>query len=253
MYIYFHGQPGSAGELALSRSFEVAIGGDRLVTPDRIVRPDQPASDHYRHIAEDLRARTQEPLHLIGFSLGAFVAMQIGAQLGDAVSRIELISPAAPLDDDELLSDMAGGAVFRMARDHPRRFAALTQAQGALAHVSPALFRRLLFSNACGRDKEMIRDRTMPAIFDKIFHHAFTKARAGYHRDVMAYLGPWPFAPEAVLAPVRLWHGDADNWSPPVMSKRLSQRLPGAHDPVMLKGCGHYTALQSALDAIALH
>ena len=52
-------------------------------------------------------------------------------------------------------------------------------------------------------------------------------------------------------APVTIWQGDADNWTPPAMADALAAALPGPVTLHRLPGCSHYSALRRALIQIS--
>ena len=84
---YFHGQPGGPGEWQAC-----APPGLRAFAPDRTMPVDTAtlAGLVVTHCADG-------PVTLIGFSLGAPVALAVARALGDRVAHLHLISPAAPL------------------------------------------------------------------------------------------------------------------------------------------------------------
>lgn len=63
------------------------------------------------------------PIRLIGFSIGASVALRIAALLGDKVEGIYLLSPAAPLEVKGNVDGMgAGRYTFFLAKRCPPLF-----------------------------------------------------------------------------------------------------------------------------------
>ena len=127
--VYFHGIPGSALELSLVADFQPP--DTQVFAPDRCA--DSPDLD-FQAYCDVLAARIiwmfpSDPIDLVGFSLGARLAIELGIRLGDRIGAVDLIAPAAPPECGVALADMAGGAVFRLARDAPRRFASVSDAR----------------------------------------------------------------------------------------------------------------------------
>ncbi|MEK6540586.1 MAG: alpha/beta fold hydrolase [Pseudomonadota bacterium] len=148
--VYLHGQPGSSAELGLfGTNYAIDYAPDRQDA--LLAEPEQLAKD----VA---RALPHHSLHLVGFSLGAFAALRLAAQLGDKVARIDLVSPAAPLDGGDFLTHMAGRAVFSLARDWPRLFAAMTRVQSGMARFAPHALFRQVFADAAGEDRMLAAD-----------------------------------------------------------------------------------------------
>ena len=106
MPLYAHGTPGSAAELSTSP----------FTAP--ILAP---------------HTRLTAPTHIVAFSLGAYRAIATAASQPEHVTRLTLISPAAPLELGDFLPHVAGRAVFRATR-FPPLLRALTAVQ---AYVKP--------------------------------------------------------------------------------------------------------------------
>jgi pimeloyl-ACP methyl ester carboxylesterase len=74
--------------------------------------------------------------------------------------------------------------------------------------------------------------------------------RQAYCQEISAYVRPWAHILPTVEAPVTLWHGRSDNWSPPAMSDALAARIPQVTEIRWLEGLSHYSALRAALPQI---
>ena len=251
--VYFHGQPGASGEL------EAVWPGDgrprRLWAPDRNdLWPDLPLGEALDHLAAEISRRfPQGPIRLVGFSLGGFIAIETALRL-EAAGRpdlsLDLVSAAAPLDCGEFLPSMAGRAVFTLARDRLRLFALLTRAQGWVAGRAPGFLFRQIFADAAGADADLARDPAFQAALVSILVHGLTGDSRGYRREVLGYVA-WPGARLAALrAPVTLWQGEADTWTPPAMADALAKALPHVVALRRFAGLSHYSTLGRALPEI---
>ena len=243
--VYFHGQPGTADELAL-------FGGEEprgWIVPDRSIGLDTSTiAAHLDALADEVRSRCgNRAVKLIGFSLGAYVALEVAARLPDLDLAIDLVSPAAPLATGDYLDHMAGKAVFTLARNRPALFAAMTAGQGLLARLSPGTLGKLLFASAQGGDASLYGDPTFRAAMQQILADAIGRDSRAYRAEVIGYVGDWAAVLEKLTNPVTIWQGQSDNWSPPAMAEALAERLSNVDKVHRLDGCSHYTTLREYL------
>ena len=245
--IYFHGAPGSPAELTL---FGPAAA--EIFAPDRFLdRPALPFAAYLDALADELVERFPEAsLRLIGFSAGARVALEIANRLGGRIGAIELISPAAPLQLGDFLPRMEGRAVFSLARGAPSVFPAVVRLQSLLAEILPRRVFRLVFAHPSGADAALAAEPAFEAAVTSILRRSLGAARRGYAREILDIVHPWTDILPRVTAPVRLWQGDLDNWTPPEMARALAEALPGAPALILLPGLSHYSTLREALRSL---
>lgn len=250
--VYLHGTPGSPEELKLFGSSPNTMS-QRIWAPDRnIDQPDLNLAAHFDHLATVLAQRYPDGnIHIIGFSLGAYVTLEVAHRLGARVAKLDLISPAAPLGLGNFLPDMAGAKVFQLARNQPRMFSALTTLQSAITTISPGLLYKMIFASAQGGDAQLSADPIFQARVTKIISQALRRGAKSYRLEILGYVAPWSSILASVQTPVTLWHGTSDNWSPPAMSSRLAEHLPNVRNVTMLDGHSHYSTLRFALDHFA--
>lgn len=248
-YVYFHGEPGSPDELGLIPAGSLPAG---LFAPDRAAdRPDLPLGPYLDHLAAAVVARFPSgPIRLVGFSLGAFVAIEVALRMADRPVRLDLVSPAAPLRLGDFLPDMAGGAVFGLAAARPGLFGMLTSMQGGLARVAPGLLFRQIFAGAAGADADLARDPAFQATIGRILRNSLAHGARGYRREVLGYVAWSPERLAGLNHRVTLWQGEADTWTPPAMAGALARAVPGAPTVRTLPGLSHYSTLQAALPEI---
>ena len=248
-FVYFHGQPGSPDELSLVAAGRLPSG---LFAPDRATdRPDLPLGGYLDHLTATVLARYPAgPIRLVGFSLGAVVAIEVALRIAGRDVRLDLVSPAAPLGLGDFLPDMAGGAVFGLAARSPGLFGLLTGVQGALARLAPDLLFSQIFAGAAGADADLARDPAFQATLKRILAHGLAGGAKGYRREVLGYVAWAPERLSGLTHPVTLWQGEADSWTPPAMARALAAALPGAPEVRTFPGLSHYSTLQAALPAI---
>ena len=237
---YFHGLPGGPGEW----SFFAPQGLHASAwLPDR---------NRGGEVDGEFLARFPAGgAHLVGFSLGAPIALRLAARYPDRVERITLVSPGAPLQLGDFLSQMAGGPLFRMAAQSPRLFAAVAGAERLLARAAPAFLADRLFASAAGEDAALARDPAFRSAMAGVLRQGLGASTRGFVDEVAAYVADWRAVLCEVRAPVTIWQGNADNWTPPAMARALAAALPGEVDLREIEGTSHYSTLARALAELA--
>ncbi len=241
--VYLHGFPGGPAELNLFDPMPDLTAA--LFAPDRAAdAPLLSTAGYFDELSQRVALLSAgRPVHLIGFSLGARVALELAARMAKQVADVTLISAAGPLDGTDHLQLMAGRAVFGLASARPRLFGHVTGAQGWLGRCYPGLLRRALL----GKNGEIGLD--VPGFEGRIaamLQHCFAQGTAAYQREVRAYVQPWSALLGQVMTPVTIWQGSVDSWTPPVMAENLQRLLPHAtlH---YVTGAGHYGTLRHVL------
>lgn len=241
--LYFHGLPGSAAELAAfgpdiaarAAGFHVAARG----------------GDFARLAAQTAAQFPEGPLHLVGFSLGAAAALRVAPHLGERVERIDLVSPAAPLQLGDFLGQMAGAPVFRAALAGRVLFAALTFVQAQVARISPEKLAAALMAKARGEDRALAADPRFIAALAQSLRHSLLGSRAAYTAEIRAYVADWRDHLAQVSPQVAIWQGSEDDWTPPTMAEALAAALPQRPEVTMLQGLSHFSTLRHYLAAEA--
>ncbi|MBK8630458.1 MAG: alpha/beta hydrolase [Sphingomonadales bacterium] len=233
--VYLHGQPGGPDELSL---FGPMIWPEDVIltAPDRNREP---------------VLLPEGPVTLIGFSMGGKAALDWAQRMPERITHIHLIAPAGPPESEALLDQMAGGTLFRMARDRPRLFSRVVQMQALMARIAPGLMTRLLLSTAQAADAELAKDPAFRTRMAAMLKAGLGHSPAAYAAEISAYMQPWGAGLSTLDTPVTLWHGEDDNWAPMALSEALAARLPGPVTVHRLPGLSHYAALRHALQHIA--
>jgi pimeloyl-ACP methyl ester carboxylesterase len=253
-FVYFHGQPGSPDELQLAGP--KAFAGAALYAPDRARdRPDLAIGPYLDHLTQAVLACYPDgSIRLIGFSMGAFIAAEVALRLielaPDRTVSLDLVSPAAPLGLGDFLPHMAGGSVFALARDKPRLFALATSVQGWLARTAPGFLFAQVFARPAGADADLVRTPAFRSMILEVLKHATARGARGYRREMLAYVAQDPARLRGLTWPVRLWQGEADNWTPPAMAEALAAILPEVRAFRRYASLSHYSTLKAALPEI---
>ena len=251
LVIYFHGAPGAPEEGQLF-DLEAKEHGLTVLCLDRFaINPAVTGEAYYQLLAgEIIKKAGGQPVDFIGFSIGAFVAIQTCRYMPSGVRSLHLVSAAAPLEAGDFLTAMAGQQVFRLSKAAPTLFRLLSYWQSLLAWLAPKALFRLLFASAAGADKALAADPEFQACITPILRSCFLGRVRGYARDVGAYVQPWSATLADITAPTHLWHGDADNWSPPQMAHYLASAMPGTASIQSFSGLSHYSCLYLAVPEI---
>jgi pimeloyl-ACP methyl ester carboxylesterase len=251
LVIYFHGAPGAPEEGQLF-DLEAKKHGLTVLCLDRFaIHPAITGEAYYQLLAEEIIKKAGgQAVDFIGFSIGAFIALQTCRHMPTGVRSLHLVSAAAPLEAGDFLPAMAGQQVFRLAKAAPALFLLLSYWQSLLAWLAPQALFRLLFASALGGDKALAADPGFQARITPVLRSCFLGRVRGYARDIGAYVQPWSATLADIAAPTQLWHGDADNWSPPQMAHYLASAIPGAVSTQSFSALSHYSCLYRAVPEI---
>lgn len=246
--IYFHGVPGGPRELTL---FGAPVP-DGWHAPDRSgLHPRLDFAEHCDALADEVRALAGgAPIRLAGFSLGAFIVLQVAHRLPDLRLTIDLISAAAPLQTGDYLDHMAGKPVFATATRSPALFGAMAAGQALAARLAPTRLAAALFASAQGEDRALAGNAAFHGTMAMILLNGLGHGRTNYVREIAAYVRDWATILPDIRHPVTLWHGAEDNWSPPAMVEVLAKRLPNVVALHRMPGLSHYSTLRAYLDAL---
>jgi len=239
--VFCHGLPGSRLEHPPD-SRPAAERGLRFIVPDRpgyggtSPRPGRALGEEVadvRTLADELGL---EAFDALGFSGGGPHAMAIAARLPERVRRLGLISSWAPFDraGTEGMAE-ANRQLWALARADFEAFAETLEA--AIAQAGDAY--GLLVGGAPEEDRAIFEDEAVAAAYRADTEEAMRQGLAGMLEDAGAVIGSWPFAPEAIRRPARLWHGDRDANAPVTMGRWLARHLPRA-ELTEWTGTGHF-------------
>jgi len=182
---------------------------------------------------------------ILGFSIGAALALRVAARLASDAGPLFLVSAAGPLDVPGALGELGSGErVFRMARAGRLGFDLMVRCQSILARNAPIALQRILFAGAAGEEKAFAAKRQDRLA--RVYAEAWFGGGLGYRRDIAAYVEDWSSELARVTAPVTLWHGLADTWAPISMSRTIASRLPSQ----CRLSTGNTTLISSADDVL---
>jgi pimeloyl-ACP methyl ester carboxylesterase len=100
----------------------------------------------------------------------------------------------------------------------------------AAGWAGPELLWDLTVTHSAPVDIAVYTEPAFASAYRTALAEGFAQGPAGYARDLVLALGPWPTTPEQVRVPVDLWYGELD--ASPVHSpdhgRTLATRFPGA-------------------------
>lgn len=174
---------------------------------------------------EDCRALQLTQPRAIGFSQGAPFALALAhAGVVDAVAIVSGQDELAHPSMSTLLHpDIV--AMLQTLRDDPQGFSQWFSGMATAEGLHDLILR---FSS--DHDRAIYEEPAFDAAFRQALKEGFQQGAAGYTRDLMNAMGPWPFALEEITAPVHLWYGllDTSTTHSPDFGATLAKRLPNA-------------------------
>jgi pimeloyl-ACP methyl ester carboxylesterase len=226
--------PGSRG---LGRAAAAIAGalGVVLLVPDRpgfggsSSVPDRSIPEVGEDLLALVRSLEFERFGILGQSGGTPYALALAALARDAVTGLAFVGGISPLGEPDALQDVRGPmrTVFQVARRAPWLLRPLVAAVARKTLKDPEAAARAYAKDLPEADRAALEDPTMWAI------HTVTSAEAvsspaAFAREARMLARPWGVDLAAVTAPVAFWVGELDPTHPPVMSRRMAQRLGGA-------------------------
>ncbi len=249
--IYFHGAPGAPAECAIFDTYGKEHGLTFICFDRFSIDSSINGDSYYKLLAEEISKRAAgKQVDIIGFSIGAFVALQTCRYMADEVKSLHLVSAAAPLEAGDFLDAMAGKQVFQLAKAFPALFVLLSYWQSLLALFFPKALFRMLFASAAGGDTALAKDREFQSSIIKALRSCFIGRVRGYSRDIRAYVQPWNNTLPYAYVNTHIWHGADDNWSPTLMADHLASAIPGCTSVKIFNGLSHYSCLYRAAPEI---
>ncbi len=251
MVIYFHGAPGAPEECEVFDP-DGKKHGLTFICFDRFSADSSVNGEAYfKLLAAEISTKAAgKKVDVVGFSIGAFIALQTCRYMPDGVNNLHLVSAAAPLEGGDFIEAMAGKQVFQLAKTFPALFVLLSYWQGLLALLFPNALFRLLFANAGGDDKALAADAAFQSSITRVLRSCFIGRVRGYARDVGAYVRPWEATLSDLAVNTHIWHGAEDNWSPTLMAHYLKSAIPGCTSSKIFNGLSHYSCLYRAAPEI---
>ena len=244
----FHGTPGSRfgprpRESLLHRA------GVRLIAYDRPGYGDSDRLDGrcVAHAASDVTAIADAlglgRFAVLGRSGGGPHALACAALLGERVVRAAVLVGLAPRDADGLdwYAGMTPGNVsaYQTAEAGPLAITSRFEVDAALIRRDPASNLPFEHPGLPDSDRRVVADFGLRSMLVSNFAEAVKTSGLGWVDDALSFVAGWGFDPGAIEAPVLLWHGADDVFSPVSHTLWLAERIRGS-TLVVERGKAHF-------------
>jgi pimeloyl-ACP methyl ester carboxylesterase len=166
---------------------------------------------------------------VVAQSGGTPYGVALAAAGGERVTGLAFVGGITPLGERHALDDVSGPmrTLFSVARRAPWLLRPLIGGAARQTLRDPEAAARRYAKDLPPADRAVLDDPSMWAI------HATTSAEAvsspaAFAREARLLARPWGVDFDRVIAPVALWVGELDPTHPPIMARRLAERLGGA-------------------------
>jgi pimeloyl-ACP methyl ester carboxylesterase len=183
-------------------------------------------ADHTRDaqmagIARRILAAAPPRFHLVGLSMGGYIAFEILRQAADRVDKLVLL-------------DTASGADRPEQTERRRALMELARTKGVRA-VNDALFPLLVHESRKG-------DKNLRSVVDSMAEDVGVEA---FVRQQAAIAGRPDSRPDlpSIRCPTLVVVGDSDQITPPNLAREIADGIPGAQLEI-IAGCGHLSTLE---------
>ena len=247
-----HGTPGGRNG-PRPRGIVLHRRGIRLISYDR---PGYPGSDRLpgRQVADaarDVEAIADylgiDRFSVIGRSGGAPHALACVSILKERTICAAALGSLAPYDAENLdwkrgMADSNIQVYSDATADLEALIEKLNKQAGQVKNNSEGLL-KLLWPELVGHDKEVIGDIALRQIIARIHEEALRETADGWIDDVIALSRPWGFELSDITAPVKLWGGSDDVFSPISHTQWLAEHIKGAELDIEI-GKAHFGAVE---------
>ncbi|WP_424933428.1 alpha/beta fold hydrolase [Amaricoccus macauensis] len=204
----------------------------RLISVDRpgLGGSEPDSGKSFTSFARDVRALLDhlglDAVAAIGFSQGAPFALALAAE--GVVPAVSLVSGQDELAHPDVLTQLpppVADFVRRAAGDGPALEEEIT------ATATADWLWQMIETMSSPQDRAFYASETFAQLYRASLAAGFRQGAAGYARDTILALAPWPFRLEDLDCPVRLWFGreDASPVHSPDLGATLAARLPDAN------------------------
>ena len=226
-----------------------------------VIAPDRPGTgrseprrlerlaDWSEDAAAVLDALRLDSTAVIGISGGGAFAAACAATLPDRVHALVLVSP---LGRPEWGSrGMAPGErlSLAMATRAPAFGGWFLARLANVARRSPSAFLRIATTELPRVDRRELQRAEPRRAFVAGYVEAFRRGASGVTQDLRLLTRPWEFELDAIRAPTRIHHGDADTTVPAEHARRFAAAIPGARLRLH-RGHGHFSLVGVAAGQI---
>ncbi|MFF5767655.1 alpha/beta fold hydrolase [Streptomyces tanashiensis] len=261
--VLFHGTPGTRlgtllpGLASQHPGFRF-LAYDRPGYGESQRAPGRRVADAARDTAAVADAFGIERFAVVGRSGGGPHALACAALLPERVRAATVLVGLAPPDATGL-DWQAGMTPFNVreyglarARLDGRDPDGLEQdlaARAAVLRRDPVRLLDDLRAELSPHDLPVVEDPRVRTVLLRTYQEALRVSHHGWLDDCLAFVSPWGLDLTSITAPVLLWHGLDDAFSPVAHTRWLAGRIPGA-EPVVVPDAGHFAAQLALPDVL---
>ena len=173
-----------------------------------------------------------ERFAVVGRSGGAPHALACAALLPERVTRVAALVACAPRDlmGERWYDGMAARNIewYRVAEQGLAAYTAYVAAEMNRSRANPASIMPTTHADVPKPDRDAAAEYGIKLALMDTYSEALHYGIGGWIDDNIALVNPWGFDPARLRAPVLLWHGAEDMFSPVTHSKWLERAIPGA-------------------------
>jgi pimeloyl-ACP methyl ester carboxylesterase len=221
-------------------------GSDRLLG-----RRVADVADDVETIAKDLDI---DEFAVLGRSGGGPHALACAALLPERVTRAGVLVSLAPWDamGHQWFDGMSDSNIleYTTAANQPEVLTARLVQTAARIKADPNSHVATLGPEMPEDDRRVVADVGIRGLLAQNFAEALRDSADGWIDDALAFCAPWGFDPADIKAPVLLWHGGDDVFSPVTHTHWLADRIQSAQ-VVIKPGIAHFGALEAVPDVLS--
>ncbi|MET8140681.1 alpha/beta hydrolase [Sphaerisporangium sp. NPDC005288] len=204
-------------------------------------------ADQVRTIADRLGI---ERFAVVGRSGGGPHALACAALLRERVTKAATLVTLAPPDEGpdgmgrRWYDDMAPSNIkeYEAASQGTRYFTEFLEPRAQDIREKPTSLIRGFFHELPQSDRRIVMNAVVRKSLTQGYEIALKSSFGGWVDDAVAFRNPWGFDLALISAPVRLWHGADDIFSPVSHTGWLAEKIRGA-EPLIQQGVGHFSAI----------
>lgn len=189
-----------------------------------------------------------------GRSGGGPHALACAALLPDRVIRAAVLVGLAPADAENLHwnggMSMSNVEEYASAHDDSDALVESLSSRADDVRMDPDSMVRFLQPQMAESDRELINDVTLRRLLTETYTEALRNGPDGWVDDALALRRPWGFDVRKILAPVLLWHGARDTFSPVSHAYWLKSNLRNAQLEIH-PDAAHFDAVKVLADILS--
>lgn len=253
-----HGTPGSRNGPKPRPSVLYRLG-IRLITYDRPGYGGSPphSGRTVADAAADVRAIADElglgAFGVVGRSGGGPHALACAAVLGARVTSAAVLVGLAPSNAEDLnwYAGMTPSNVeeYSAADADPAALRQMVTTHVERIREDPESLLRFLIPSLTSGDRRVVSDVAIRRLLAASYTEAVRDSPEGWIDDVVALRQPWGVDLTSINAPVLLWHGADDMFSPVTHTHWLAKTIPGATLKIQ-PGAAHFEAVEILPDVL---